>query len=254
MAASRGLLRRSLAVALFVAVWGCEMDDDRTLHPAEPGGEAGAEADTVTSSGSGGTASAGSQTAATSASSTAVGTSGSVVESRCPDLNENAVADCDETLVDNATFEADTENWNVEAPAAMHWEAAAPDATSGVLVITHGGSGAGEQPSMAGSFQCIAVDAEAHYRFLAETFIPEGQAGALSGISALFYGSSDCSGVRLGVINSPTQSRAGGWRVVHGSGQTPARARSLKLRLVVIKAEAEAATEVRFDNVLVIRE
>jgi hypothetical protein len=44
------------------------------------------------------------------------------------------------------------------------------------------------------------------------------------------------------------------WSVVHGSGQAPPHARSLKLRLVVVSTEQAAAAEVRFDNVLVIRE
>lgn len=254
MAASRQLSRRLLPGALVVAAWGCEMDDHRTLHPAEPGGEAGAEADTLTSSGSGGTTAATSQTATSSASTAASSTTGNLVENRCPDLNENEVPDCDETLAGNASFDGDTENWEAEAPAEIHWEEVAPDATSGVLVVTHAGTDAGAQPTMAGSFQCITVHAQSRYRFLAESFIPEGQAGALSGISALFYASSDCSGRHLGAVNSPLQSAEGSWRVVHGSGLAPAHSRSLKLRLVVVKDEQAAAVGVRFDNVLMIRE
>lgn len=253
MAAFRRLSRTSFAAALVWGAGGCEMDDDRTLHPAEPGGEAGAAADTLTSGG-GGETTGSSESATTVATSTASSTTASVVESGCPDLNENEVADCDETLADNATFDGNAESWQVEPPAEMHWEEVDQQASSGVLVVTHGGSASGEHPSMAGSFQCLTIQPQSRYRFLAETFIPEAHAGASSGISALFYGSSDCSGPPSGVVNTSLQSTAGSWRVLHGSGLAPAHAQSLKLRLAVVQFEPETTAEVRFDNVLVVRD
>ena len=73
-------------------------------------------------------------------------------------------------------------------------------------------------------------------------------------VFALFYASGDCTGAQLGVVNSPSQSTAGSWRVLHDSGRAPAHAQSLKLRLAVVQTPQAAAAEVLFDNVLVVRE
>ncbi|HEU5074077.1 MAG TPA: hypothetical protein VFU02_07885, partial [Polyangiaceae bacterium] len=203
---------------------------------------------------SGGTAAETAHTATTGASNTAGVTTGSVVESGCPDLNQNEVPDCEETLIGNATFEVNIEPWEVEALAEIRWQSAASDTASGALVITRAGPTPGEQPSMAGSFQCIAVQAQSSYRFLAQAFIPEGQPGVTAAISALFYASGDCTGTHLGVVNSASQSTAGSWRVLHDSGRAPAHAQSLKLRLAVVQTAQAATAEVLFDNVLVVRE
>jgi len=267
MAAFEARARTVLAALLVLVLPGCALDDDRTLHPAEPGGDAGAGGDeTLTSSGSGG-ASAANQTSASDTSGTSSdaggastsATTGTLPASECPDLNQNEVLDCDETLVGNATFDADTEDWEAETRAAIRWQAVAapsadPEHSSGALVVTHDGAGAPDQLTMAGSFQCIPVQGNASYRFLAESFVPEASDGAGSAISALFYGSSDCSGSPLSVMNSAVQASADGWRVLHTGGVAPEFARSTRVRLVAIKAAADAAVEVRFDNVLVFRE
>ena len=50
------------------------------------------------------------------------------------------------------------------------------------------------------------------------------------------------------------QATADSWRVLHTGGVAPELARSVRVRLVAIKAEADDTVEVRFDNVLVIRD
>lgn len=273
MAAFDGRERPFVAVRPFVAALAvvlapsCALDDDRTLHPVEPSGGAGAGGDeAVTSSGRGGAAAtnegAASDTGGTSNNAGGPSTStttGTLLTGSCPDLNENQVPDCDETLVGNATFDAGTEDWEAETSAAIPWEesdAESPDRehVSGALVVTHAGAGAADQLSMAGSFQCIPVQGSASYRFLAQSFVLEAHEARGAAISALFYGSSDCSGNSLSVLNSAVQASAGGWRVLHTGGGAPELARSARVRLVAIKAETDAAVEVRFDNVLVIRE
>ena len=265
MAAFEARARPLLAALVVVLAPSCALDDERTLHAAEPSGDAGAGGDeALTSSGSGG-ASATNETAASDTAGTSndagdtstTTTTGSLPASRCPDLNENEIPDCDETLVGNATFDAGTENWEAETRAAIRWQAsdaADSESASGALVVTHDGAGAPDQLTMAGSFQCIPVQGNASYRFLAQSFVPAAEEGAGSAISALFYGSSDCSGSSLRVMNSAVQSSTDSWRVLHTGGVAPELARSARVRLVAIKAEADAAVEVRFDNVLVFRE
>ena len=262
---------RAVAAALAVLVLpGCALDDDRTLHPAATNGDAGAGGDeTLTGSGSGGNG--GSSAASDTATSDAGGssnnaggastgaTTGTVPASDCPDLNQNEVPDCDETLVGNATFDAGTENWEAETTVEIHWEEAAAAGagsapSSGTLVVTHDGAGAPDQLTMAGGFQCISVQGQGSYRFLAQSFIRADHDGAAAAISALFYGSSDCSGSSLSVSNSPVQATADSWRVLHTGGVSPELARSVRVRLVALKARADDAVEVRFDNVLVIRD
>lgn len=270
MAVSETRARASVAALLVLVLSGCALDDERTLHPAEPNGDAGAGGDeTLTGSGSGG--SGGANATSDSATSDAGGTStdaggasssattGMLQPSECPDLNQNEVPDCDETLVGNATFDAGTEAWEAESRAEIHWEEAPSESAgsehaSGTLVVTHDGTGATDQLTMAGSFQCIAVQGQASYRFLAQSYLRGDYDGAGAALSALFYGSNDCSGSSLSVLNSPMQATPDSWRVLHTGGVAPELARSARVRLVAIKGEADASVEVRFDNVLVIRE
>jgi len=259
---------RPMAAALLVTLApSCALDDDRMLHPAEPSSDAGAAGDeTLTASGSGGATATGhdSSSDAGGTSSDAGGastssTTGTLRPSECPDLNENDVPDCDETLAANATFDAGTEDWEAESRAAIRWEAAdlesaSSESSAGALVVTHDGTHDPDQLSMAGSFQCIPIQGKESYRFLAQSFIRAGYADAGSAISALFYASNDCSGSSLSVMNSAMQAGPGSWRVLHTAGVAPELARSARVRLVAIKAAADASVEVRFDNVLVIRE
>ena len=65
---------------------------------------------------------AGAEGGSTSADSTTCGQGGQ--HATCPDLNENNVPDDTETLVDNATFEYDTDGWDFETGVGLGWNVA----------------------------------------------------------------------------------------------------------------------------------
>lgn len=245
-----------VALWIFALCVGCDLDDDRTLHPVPDGaaGAAGALNDGSLSAGGSSTTGVVSTTAAGGASSVATTTTATTggAEPRCPDLDANEVLDCEETLVENATFDSDAQGWQADERIAIQWnEEVSGGGGTGSLEVTHEGSDSGDgSMKMAGSYQCIAASA-LRYVFAAETFLQDGQGDALVGLSGVFYESEDCSGTPLTTKNSSMQKSTDGWRILHDAAVAPARTLSLKLRLVVIKSDTEDSVDARFDNVLV---
>lgn len=268
------------AAVLAVGLGGASCDfDDRTLHAehlgsAGEGGDGGDDGDggsaldsnssiSATSSSAGGSSAGGSTASSAAASTTGSGGAGTTTATAtstgqpppppstnedCPDLDRNSVDDCDETLVSNAGFEANAEDWDAQAPVEFAWQGAGStggeSGSVGVVLST-----ASDKRTMAGVSQCVEVDAGVRYMVYAQTLIRMEESSAA--LSLLFHDTSDCSGAHIDKASSTMLSASEHWGVLHMAEMAPLGTQSMSLRLAAVKEPEVESVEVRFDNVLV---
>lgn len=271
----------SVALVALAEVAGCSLDD-RTLHPMpstsghSDSSGAGGAGDTSESDGAGGTnprtamASGGSEAVASSvagttsgAGGTGAGTGSSTSASAttgeggagngaaCPDLDSNGVADCDETLVTNAAFDSNLNDWHEEPNALGHWsdDDALEHAASGSANITNRGYLEHSEGRITrGLWQCIPASGGAKYRLLAQVrILGEGRQG---GINVAFYDGPQCTG-NVANAATPLLGTTTDWELTEAQAEAPTNARTMLVRLVVSKPFSSPATTVDFDNVLI---
>ena len=237
--------------------------------PSELGsaGEAGA-IDTPGSSGSGqgGTTSAAAggptQNGGSSAGGSDGGTGGSVLPlGSCPDLDQNSVPDCQESLVQDPSFDSDGGDgsmaiaaWANEANATKAWQDTDADARtkSGSLAVKNINVVSIDGLTMAGAKQCVKVTGGTTYELYAKTFVSSGQAGApAGGFNINFFAAADCSGDVLTGKTSNLPDATDSWSVLHAEAQAFSNARSMLVRLVAVKEFKVDPVTVLFDDVLV---
>jgi hypothetical protein len=170
-----------------------------------------------------------------------------------PDLDGNGMLDCRETMTANADFARDGAGWDAEVGATLAWDArdAEAHAGSGSLAVTNTASSNVASSSMAGGRRCLPVAGGTVYRLLAQVMMPAGQPSATAGLAAAFHASADCSGPLLAAVPLPLASKLDVWSLLTADAQAPAVARSLQVRLVVVKPFTQPAVRALFDNVLV---
>jgi hypothetical protein len=238
---------------------------DTTLVPATGGGGNGGI------SGSGGTSHAGQSEAGGSAgtSSTAIGGvsmggaanggapggssgAGGRLIGRCPDLDDNFVFDCDETIVNNYAFDKDASDWTTETNLVLSWQPidAEDRADSGSLAVEDTFTTDMDGTLMLGGRQCMPVNEQTNYEFAVEVSVPDGATGTSAGMQILVYNDDNCMGSMVDLASSMVSSGST-WSTVSFQHPTPKFAKSLVLRLVSIKPYREAPSNVLFDNVLV---
>ncbi len=171
----------------------------------------------------------------------------------CVDLDENGVADCQETLADNADFKVDTANWSADLDGVIRWTAqnsygATPSgsaAVAGVGVLEQDGLG------QTASKQCVPVPEGSNSLVaLASFFIKPGQGEGLAGVSVFFFEDANCSGSPNGPL-SAARGDTDAWTTLQANGPVPVTAASMLVRLTVTKPFRSASFEVLFDNVLI---
>lgn len=212
--------------------------------------DAGAHAE---GAGNGGTTTTGASGELGSGGAEGDGGTGSVATPGCPDLDENGVGDCEETLVGNAGFDSDTDEWTVEPDVSALW-----DVTdgfrydeSGSLAVSNqtfvdGASGMG----MAGASQCITADPQQSYLFLTQVFLDGGQESGWGGIIIWFFDEPGCTG-NLKASNAQLVSATGEWFVTYLRMPIPSDTVSMQVRLVAQKPLDQPSFQANFDNVLV---
>ena len=281
----------SSALVALVALAGCPLDE-RTLDPiptttdsggSGSGGSAGADG-SDTGSGGSSTASAGgaSSTSAQSATSsggsdaggassaggsgptagganstdngsTTMGEGGGGNEAGCPDLDGNSVADCDETLVANGSFDANLNDWHEEDNALGSWveEDGLEHDDSGSATITNRTFYEDRDGQvMRGLWQCIPAAAGARYQLLTQVRITGEVGQGWGGINVWFYDESDCTGANV-TASTPLLGTTTGWSLTEAQVQASETAQSMLVRLVVNKPFSSPAITVDFDNVLI---
>jgi hypothetical protein len=212
-------------------------------------------------SGTGGTAATGGMSGTDGAGTGGTGgTGGAAVDAppdaptgACPDLDNNGIADCQESLVMNPDLDTGPASWLPDGVSSVRWASdrdAQNNAASGALAVTNTTVASQSGVSMGGAQQCVPVT-EAGYRVMAEAFIAAGQSPGHAVINIYFFDSADCSGAIRAPFTSTAIGDTGGWRRIDGGVVTPpAGVRSARIKLAVAKDFAVPPLEVLFDNVL----
>jgi hypothetical protein len=183
---------------------------------------------------------------------TAAGNGPELVEG-CVDLDGNGVGDCKETLLQNADFKSDVENWLVGASPQITWSELNPalDVPSGSAAVSFVSEASDEDGVIgAAAAQCLRVEGDAKLELAGNAFIGPDQGEGLATISAWSFETDDCSGARLDAFDL-AHSQTGLWLTLRGEPTLPPATRSLLVRLGVTKAVRAATFQVLFDNVLV---
>jgi hypothetical protein len=175
-----------------------------------------------------------------------------------PDLDGNAVPDCQETLVANSGFDTGIAAWTGDPTVIAAWTAASDgtgNSASGALVIKNGVVAESDADTRGGAGQCVAVTQGASYSFFSQALIPatvEPGTGYVA-LVAYFYGSSNCSGTIASAFSSGSYATIGAWGAVQGTMQSGTSAGSMSVRLEVVKRFRSPPFEAHFDNVLIKR-
>lgn len=180
------------------------------------------------------------------------GTGGNLTAETCPDLDGNGVPDCDETLVQNFAFDANTQHWGEETGLVISWSPvdAADGESSGSLLVENQTQADRDGSSMAGGRQCIPVVGGKIYQVGAQVWIPEGQGDGTGGVQILFHGDEACTGTLVDSVTSNLVSAGANWKTVVLSQRAPTTSRSVRIRLIVVKTFRDDPLKVHFDNVL----
>lgn len=153
------------------------------------------------------------------------------------------------TSLANGSFDAGTAGWapGVGITLGRSTNDVGASSQSGSLDVVMSGD-----PSLAqqaGAAQCLSIAAGATVKAQAAVLVP-GQTATQASVNLWFYESADCSGSIAGVFSSvPSVSAI--WQAVVASTQAPAGARSVLVRLAVLKPIGQTAAEALFDNVSV---
>ncbi|HEY5955807.1 MAG TPA: hypothetical protein VIV60_04605, partial [Polyangiaceae bacterium] len=185
MATLKDAGRRPIAFAMTIlATFACGVDD-RSLkaiewepvdsnHDVQTLGVGGCAASVATSCSNGTAASAGSGVVGDPTTTNGVAGQAIVSQSNCADLDRNGAPDSKQSLVENATFTAETDYWVPEVGVSIVWEPrdVCGQLSSGSVGITYTNPYTGtiaSAPSAAAS-QCVKASAGRSYQLLAAVF------------------------------------------------------------------------------------
>jgi len=218
---------------------------------------AGSANGTAGSAGNGGAASGGSASGGTASGGTnqagSLGQAGKL-EFPCGDLNQDAVDDCSQTLVQNSRFDWAASGWDAEPSLTQQWDNsnATDKPGSGSLMLSNSAPVAQAIGSIViGSRQCIPVTPTTNYDFAARVMLAAGETSGQAGVNVWLFDDDACQG-NLVSGNTPISGGATGkWTVLSGKFWVPGNVHSMYVRLVAIKPFAQPSLKVLIDDVLV---
>jgi hypothetical protein len=234
-----------------------------SIDSAGSGGSAvsdgGADASVAGSGAGAGTAAAGSGAGGTTSTTGAGGTSsagaGSAGASACPDLDQDSVPDCSESLVKNSAFDSQNlADWSADPATDQGWQDLDADgrSDSGSLRVDNTTQSSLSGLTMSGTRQCIAAIGGASYEFFTKLYITSDQSSTGSGgMNLSFYASTDCSGDALLGRTSNLPVALDSWSIAEMDADAPPDAHAMSVRLVSVKTFDAAPLSVLFDDVLV---
>ena len=204
------------------------------------------------SGGSGGSASGGTASGGTNQAGS-LGQAGKL-EFPCGDLNQDAVDDCSQTLVQNSRFDSAASGWDAEPSLTQQWDNsnATDKPGSGSLMLSNSAPVAQAIGSIViGSRQCIPVTPTTNYDFAARVMLAAGETSGQAGVNVWLFDDDACQG-NLVSGNTPISGGATGkWTVLSGKFWVPGNVHSMYVRLVAIKPFAQPSLKVLIDDVLV---
>lgn len=223
-----------------------------------PGSDAGAPAGGAGSSGSvgvGGSVVAGNGGSGGGAGGTsagASGTGGQPDDSRCGDLDQNSVQDCEETLAKNAAFDTNVDQWFADPGVTKTWrlDEARDGMPSGGLSVTFTTGGASSGWALGAVGQCLPAWTDDVFEVGARCLVPGDQGGGSAQVSLAIFAEDDCKGSLLESKTPVLSAHIGSWRALHGSVKMPAGTRSVLVRLAAAKPGPQPSLEVHFDDIL----
>lgn len=242
MRRSRALLQAPLSSALLLVPCACSVDHRHLEHGPGDSGYA-------SSANGGGAAGATDEADASSAGKgDAPGDLRGLVDG-CADLDTDGVADCQTTLLENATFDRDTSAWKAASSATLSWapKNALGDLPSGSALL----SASAARPS---SEQCVKVEGKQLVIAYANAFVVAATGGGSSSgqaeLEVSFFDTDDCSGERAGYFETPPSSMLDEWTTIQAGGVALDGTRSVSLALVGLKPSGATQLDVYFDNVM----
>jgi hypothetical protein len=173
---------------------------------------------------------------------------------QCPDLDQNGVQDCKETLVANPGLNVNVASWT-PGDGSVGVSRSSADASgmsaSGSIAVDDTTVLDADGATTASANQCVAVVDGATYA-TARYLMPTAQAGQATATLILqYYGSADCSGTAVDAYTTPAGGATDAWSRLEGTHTAPAGAHSMLVRLAVTKPSRQATTRASFDDVLV---
>jgi hypothetical protein len=175
----------------------------------------------------------------------------------CPDLDQNTVLDCTETLVTNPGFDADVKGWSPEASGAISWESldARGSDASGSIRVENRGTASGPDTGLiyTGATQCVKVQPDHAYVIFAQMYSRgPGPMPTYGSVVGRVFASTDCSGTPLHIETSAIQGTFDSWLTLQATVPAVTSAGSMLVELSVGKTTSVTGSAViNFDNVLV---
>jgi hypothetical protein len=229
-----------------------------TAHGGSAASEGGKSASGGRTAGRGGTANSGGAETEGGAGSTDGEGGNAIVDIACPDLDQNTVPDCSETLVVNATFDKDIDGWRSQTYATASWDFVNAQAgeKSGSIFLENSAPADATSGSgfiYTGVNQCLAIDGEGQHQIFAQVFNDGELVTGYGSVVARLFTSADCKGTPVSVVASPNLGNTGNWFTVQTSVfPTDASVQSVMVELRAGKLSTRTgAVSLRFDNVMV---
>jgi len=174
----------------------------------------------------------------------------------CADLDEDGVADCQQTLLSNSTFDANVMHWNADAGASLTWDPrdalAAPGSGAAVLTAESSAFDAGGS-SLFTAGQCVRVTGGQIVIAYANALVDDGQdESGQAAVYVDFYDASDCTGMSTSSFSTPQPVAAspGAWLTLKAALLTSAGTHSARVMLAIEKPFVAQSFHARFDNLL----
>jgi hypothetical protein len=179
---------------------------------------------------------------------------GGAFDGPCGDLNQDAVDDCSQTLVQNSRFDSGVSAWESEPSSNQTWSAsnASSKPGSGSLMLSNTAAVVQQVGSRAlGSHQCVPATPDTNYDFDARVSLAAGQAGGSGGIVVWLFDDGACQGNLVGGAAPISGGVAGQWSTLSGRLWVPGGVHSMSVRLVAVKPFVQPELTVLIDDVLV---
>jgi hypothetical protein len=174
----------------------------------------------------------------------------------CADLDEDGVADCQETRLTNASFKADVTHWTADAGASLTWDPrdalGAAGSGSALLAAASSAFDAGGS-SLVTAGQCVVVSGGQIVIAYANALVDDGQDSAgMAAVYVDFYDASDCTGMATSSFSTPQplDASTGTWLTLKAALLTSAATHSARVLLAIEKPFTAQSFHARFDNLL----
>jgi hypothetical protein len=174
----------------------------------------------------------------------------------CADLDEDGVADCQETLLVNPTFKGDVTHWNADAGASLTWDPrdalAAPGSGTALLTAASSAFDAGGS-SLTTAGQCVRVTGGQVVVAYANAFVDDDQdENGKAAVYVDFYDAADCTGKSISSFSTPQplDASTGVWLTLKAALLATPATSSARVMLAIEKPFMAQSFHARFDNVL----